>query len=398
MLFNKIQPLEEENFASPFDFAKYILVWRLSWIFTVLFAMLTFAIFFYNPLSALYYGTAFVVCIGTNIYLIKTTNFQNVFWIFTLAVSTIIILSMHTLLNMLHYADIVWTACIVVFSYIGLGNRVGNYFLALHATNFLIFYVFGINLHIDKLKNLNSIELGSGILEFLIALFTLTYLLRTYIQLQVENEAKLMQLNESLQQKNNENRILMQEIHHRIKNNLQLVVSLLRMQQDEIGDQQAEKSFDAAIHRIHSISLIHQKLYQNDQLNHFNFQAYVEELTQEIKSIQQPHLIVDMQLKLNIREVGLKTIVPLGLILNELITNSFKHGFHANKVNQLFLEISQESDETILLRYTDSGEWKTDAKKGFGSELMDLLVQQMEGSHTFENGHYEFRLRNLDLE
>ncbi len=398
MRFGKIQPLEENHFKSSFDFAKYILVWRLSWIFTILFAVLTISIFFYNPLSSLYYGIAFLVCVFTTTYLIKTTNFLSVFWIFAIAVSTIVIASMHTLLNMLHYADIVWTACIVVFSYIGLGNRVGNFFLILHSANFLVFYIFGMNLHIANLKSLNDIELWSGLLEFLIALFSLTYLLRTFIKLQIENEAKLIHLNENLKQKNNENRILMQEIHHRIKNNLQLVVSLLRMQQDEIEHEDAEKSFDSAINRIHSISLIHQKLYQNNQLNHFNFQSYVEELTQEIKSIQQPHLVVDMQLKLAINEIGLKTIVPLGLILNELITNSFKHGFDVKKVNQLFLEIIQESEEKIMLRYTDSGEWKSEAKKGFGSELMDLLVQQMEGTMKLEKGHYEFHLRNLDLD
>jgi two-component sensor histidine kinase len=104
----------------------------------------------------------------------------------------------------------------------------------------------------------------------------------------------------------------------------------------------------------------------------------------------------------DIPEIGLKSIVPLGLLLNELISNSLEHGFSDQKEGKIYIFV-QEKEQFIILNYSDNGTWKSDPilnKPSFGLELIDLLTEQLEGNkqlETNESGsHYSFKFKNLD--
>ena len=393
------QPLKEQKqLHSDYKNGVYKLLKRLSWVFTGLFVPLTFIIYPLNALSSLFYAITAAICIFSLIYLYRKKETKLIFWIFSIAASGIVIFSMHTLLNMLHYSDILWAACTVIFAYIGLGRKIGLFFLVLHMISFSLFYIFGMNLHIQNLKFLTPFEIYGGLLEILVSLFSLTYLIILYLKIQGYTELKLIEANEKLTQKNAENLMLLKEIHHRIKNNLQLVISLLRMQKEELNSPEIKHQFNEAIHRIMSISLIHQKLYENENLKRFELIEYIEELIAEIKSLSPETQEINLKLDIQINAVGMKTIVPLGLILNELITNSFKHAFKSATKKEIYIHIHSETDQLVKVKYSDSGTWIENQKPGFGSELIELLVEQMDGNFIKKESEYTFVLQNLDLD
>lgn len=393
------QPLKEQKqLHSDYQNGIYKLLKRLSWVFTALFVPLTFIIYPLNALSSLFYAITAAISVFSLIYLHRKKDTKLIFWIFTIAASGIVIFSMHTLLNMLHYSDILWAACTVIFAYIGLGRKVGLFFLVLHMISLSLFYIFGMNLHIQHLKFLTQIELFGGLFEILVSLFSLTYLIILYLKIQGYTELKLIEANEKLTQKNTENLVLLKEIHHRIKNNLQLVISLLRMQKEELNTPEIKHQFNEAIHRIMSISLIHQKLYENENLKRFELIEYIEELIAEIKSLSPETQEINLKLDIQINAVGMKTIVPLGLILNELITNSFKHAFKSATQKEIYIHIHSETDQLVKVKYNDSGTWIENQKPGFGSELIELLVEQMDGNFIKKGSEYTFVLQNLDLD
>jgi two-component sensor histidine kinase len=170
------------------------------------------------------------------------------------------------------------------------------------------------------------------------------------------------------------------------------------MQKEELNSPEIKHQFNEAIHRIMSISLIHQKLYENENLKRFELIEYIEELITEIKSLSPETQDIDLKLDIQVNAVGMKTIVPLGLILNELITNSFKHAFKSTPQKEIYIHIHSEVGQLLKVKYNDSGTWIENQKPGFGSELIELLVEQMDGNFIKKESEYTFVLQNLDLD
>lgn len=381
------------------DKGKYLLIYRLSLILSTLFLLLSVLTTYTNPLSAIFYIVSFVICISSYVYLILTNKINHIFWIFTISASIVVTISLNTLLTTLHYPDFIWSVCTIVFAYIGLGKRYGTIFLIFHVISLTYYFTFGINEHIALLKVLSFGEQMSVLLEMLTAFFALTYLINQYLGFQSYTEKQLSIKNKELIAKNIQNELLMKEIHHRIKNNLQLVISLLRMQSYEIKNPDAQNHFSEAINRIMTISIIHQKLYQSEELQHFDLSNYIYELIDEIKALQEKETEVKVDLGVNLDAIGLKTIVPLGLMMNELITNSFKHVFRHGQKNEIEIHIEKMTEGHIFFSYRDNGIWKdNEGKSGFGVELIELLAAQMDGSLQRKDSYYQFKLKNLDLD
>ncbi len=387
------------DFISDFNNkGKFLLVWRLSIILSGLFAIASILTFFSDLYSCFLYLISFFVCLFCFIYLKITKNTRHIFWIFTISASLIVTFSLNTLLSTLHYPDFIWAICTIVFAYIGLGKKYGIYFLIFHVLSMISFFVFGINEHIIRLTPLGTNLQISVLFEMITAFFALTYLIIQYLHFQTYTEKVLLETNIELSKKNKEITILMKEIHHRIKNNLQLVISLLRMQRAEIDSKDVQYYFTEAINRVMSISIIHQKLYQREDIKNFDFEDYIDDLIQEVKSFQEYNFNVEFEVSIHVKDIGLKTLVPLGLLLNELLTNSYKHAFTEGTQNKVLISINQLTRDKINLLYKDSGTWKESATKGFGLELVDLLTSQLEGNQEKTGNQFEFSLRNLDLE
>jgi PAS domain S-box-containing protein len=189
------------------------------------------------------------------------------------------------------------------------------------------------------------------------------------------------QIQESLKEKD----ILLKEIHHRVKNNFQIISGLLFLQSQNVADSESEKVLEESQNRIHSMALIHKKLYQTGDLAKINFSEYanglVEDLFNSYGVTQEsviPDITVNPQVSLNI-----DSAIPCGLIINELVTNALKYAFPGGKGN-IYLTSYIQGDRTYLI-IADNGvglpsEEELSKKETLGLSLVETLVGQLHGS------------------
>lgn len=207
----------------------------------------------------------------------------------------------------------------------------------------------------------------------------------------LEQNKALQAEKEKLERANERIHVLIKEIHHRVKNNLQVVASLLRLQSETIEDVRLQQVFGQSQSRVASMALIHEKLYKGDDLAHIDLTQYLKELFAELVQLNNVsdriryHTRIDQGLTLD-----LDTMVPLGLVLNELITNSFKHAFHGRDGGTIDLSINRVSDTEFDLIYTDDGTGMPQDKLAhdgatLGMSLIDSLVEQLNGFLTVES-------------
>ncbi|MFD2602676.1 tetratricopeptide repeat-containing sensor histidine kinase [Flavobacterium suzhouense] len=194
--------------------------------------------------------------------------------------------------------------------------------------------------------------------------------------------------NRKLQRLVDEKEWLVKEIHHRVKNNLQIVISLLNTQSAYLDNDDALEAIQNSQHRMHAMSLIHQKLYQTDNLSSINMSWYIKELAEYLKDSFDDDDKIKFKLKLSEIELDVAQAVPLGLILNEAISNAIKYAFpeHKGIINILF----EEKDEHYLLRIEDNGiglpeNFESNESDSLGMNLMMGLAEQLDGTFSIES-------------
>lgn len=201
---------------------------------------------------------------------------------------------------------------------------------------------------------------------------------------------ELLEEKEKLEHANARISVLIREIHHRVKNNLQVVSSMLRLQAGTIQDEGLRQSFTQSQSRVASMALIHEKLYKGGDLAQVDLAQYIRELFKELVQLNEveeriryrtaidPDLVLDLD-----------TMVPLGLILNELITNSFKHAFTDGRQGFINLRIHRAEQGEVDLHYSDNGtgipEDRLHANDTLGRSLTESLVEQLNGFMTMES-------------
>ena len=185
--------------------------------------------------------------------------------------------------------------------------------------------------------------------------------------------------------------MLLREIHHRVKNNLQLVSSLLTLQGRSISEETAQNAIQDGKNRVRSMALIHQDLYNRENLKGVSVKEYLEKLTSELFSTYKiTGDKVDLVLDIDDIELDVDTMIPLGLIINELLTNSLKYAFE-NKENGTITVRLKEKEEKFYLQISDDGEGYDPNEvraNSFGTTLINALTEQIEGemTHDLTNG------------
>lgn len=206
----------------------------------------------------------------------------------------------------------------------------------------------------------------------------------------------LRKKNEQITAVLNEKEILLKEIHHRVKNNLQIISSLLRMQSRNLEDAGAKEALKESENRIHSMAMIHQDLYQEDDLRGVDMPGYIDKLMNHILfSFKRKDNNIEVHKTIEDIKLDIDTVIPLGLILNELITNSFKYAFHKDHGSTITLELKEEQ-EKLHLRVADNGSTATDketAGSGFGSKMINALAMKLKADINVDkkNG-YEIKM------
>ncbi|HSP40837.1 MAG TPA: histidine kinase dimerization/phosphoacceptor domain -containing protein [Gillisia sp.] len=236
------------------------------------------------------------------------------------------------------------------------------------------------------------------IVALIIGALLLLLLYRNY-RLKQRSNHKLKVLNEELAHKNilldkhnAENELLLKEIHHRVKNNLELVKSLISLQSAQLEDSATKDAMIASQNRVQSMGIIHQKLYQGENLGSIEMKDYFLNLGEGILDTFNAEDKVKIECAMDSLELDVDTAVPIGLIVNELLTNALKYAFPENRNGTIQISLSHASPETLSLKVIDNGVGKDAGAEpkgtGFGSQLIQLLTQQLNGTmtETSENG------------
>ncbi|SFZ93972.1 Two-component sensor histidine kinase, contains HisKA and HATPase domains [Flaviramulus basaltis] len=215
-----------------------------------------------------------------------------------------------------------------------------------------------------------------------IGIISLILMFRNY-RLKRMSNLKLGTLNQELNIKNQQNELLLKEIHHRVKNNLELVKSLISLQSAQLEDSETKDAMIASQNRVQSMGIIHQKLYQGENLGSIEMKDYFLNLGEGILDTFNADEKVKIECAMDNLELDVDTAVPIGLIVNELLTNALKYAFPKNSEGNISISLSKSNPETLILKVIDNGIGKTKglAPKGtgFGSQLIKLLTQQLNG-------------------
>jgi two-component sensor histidine kinase len=198
--------------------------------------------------------------------------------------------------------------------------------------------------------------------------------------------------------------VLLKEIHHRVKNNLQIISSLLNLQSAYIGDNEVKEIFIESQNRVKSMALIHEKLYLSGNLSEINFSEYLRELiTNLLNSYRNKLSSIDLEIKIDNLELNVDFSVNLGLVINELVTNTLKHAFpdgngSGGTKSKLYvlLNVIDKSKFKIILKDNGCGFPETlDFRntQSLGMQLVVSLVDQLKGKIELNrNGGTEFIL------
>jgi PAS domain S-box-containing protein len=187
--------------------------------------------------------------------------------------------------------------------------------------------------------------------------------------------------------------VLLKEIHHRVKNNLQTVASMLSLQSEHIKDKKKLSVFTESQNRIRAITLIHEKLYQSSDLSKVGMDEYFESLVDNLVRAysRRPSKITTL-IDAEENYLGIDTAIPCGLIVSELVSNCLKHAFPKGKKGEIRINLRQKSDRQFSLQVWDNGigfPQGLDFRHtgSLGLQLVDMFIQQLNGTIEMNNHH-----------
>ncbi|WP_289660062.1 tetratricopeptide repeat-containing sensor histidine kinase [Flavobacterium panacagri] len=246
---------------------------------------------------------------------------------------------------------------------------------------------------LDKSKLLINFSIGIILLLFIIiGLFYNHYQLKQKNNKKLELKEKEISLkNKSLQNLVLEKEWLIKEIHHRVKNNLQTVMSLLNSQTEFIEDDLALSTIKSSQLRIHAMSLIHQKLYMSENIASINMPIYINELVEYLRDSFHSNQHIRFVIDIEELELEVTQAIPVGLIINEAVTNALKYAFPDNRDGIISLSlISTESDQyTLTVKDNGIGIPINDnkVKTSFGMSLIKGLCEDLDAVFSIENNN-----------
>ena len=400
--------IPKHTFQDPAELAKFSLTWKVALMFLVVVGLSTIISFLEaDPFFPHYLFVWTVVTLGL-IYLFYSKNYKVVSIGISIGATLAIISSIYFVRDVSHVIEILWMIVIVLFCFFTLGSLWGSIFIIVEIIIYVVYFNTLFYKDMGSLNNITTSIHWIMSIEFSFALFLIGYITHQFrvvnshaIKMKDEAYEAIIREKEVINRQNAEKTVLLQEIHHRVKNNLQVIVSLLRTQASELKSEEAKRNFDEAISRVMTMSLIHQKMYESKDLNNLNIEDYFQTLINEI--ILSSGKKDELKLALRVEAVGLdlEIIVPLALIINELVSNSLKHAFEEQK-GAISIAIAPKNDGFLTLTFQDNGKWKEPSGNSFGLQLIDVFTEQLDGSFKREISEsgtkYNFTLRSKKMD
>jgi two-component sensor histidine kinase len=240
----------------------------------------------------------------------------------------------------------------------------------------------------ETLESINFLNVGTTGLVVIVIMVYFSRTISVKDDALIEANLELERRNKEISEQHEHQKILIKEIHHRVKNNLQIISSLMSLQQRSLEDEEVLEVLNESKRRVEAIALIHQKLYQDEKVNRVNFNSYLDELM-ESQQVMNP--MVKCTLDADEAVLSLDIAVPLGLIVSEMITNSIKHAFHQTENPELKITLSRNGDEYELL-VQDNGvglplDFNLNEPTSLGTEIIVALTDQIDAKIEYSNDH-----------
>jgi len=196
---------------------------------------------------------------------------------------------------------------------------------------------------------------------------------------------ELKKKEQQIQKDLNERGVLLQEIHHRVKNNMQIIKSLINLQARQVKGKTIVNVFDECIHRIHSMALVHEQLYKSRDFANISFKEYAEKIAEELLRTYNIGENISLDLKIDDIYFGIDTAIPCGLILNEMFTNALKHAFPDRKKGRIRISLKLLKDKSYEFIFQDNGigipdNIDFDKTESLGLQLIKILTEQIDGT------------------
>ena len=188
-----------------------------------------------------------------------------------------------------------------------------------------------------------------------------------------------------------EKEVMLKEIHHRVKNNLQIVRSLIRFQTDKVSDPATMELFNECVNRVGAMALVHEQTYMSKDLANIDVSGYLNSLIRDLVYAYNIRLKLNMDVDIQVKTLGVDTLTPLGLLINEVISNSFKHAFAGREEGTIIVHLSGTEEGGLLLRIGDDGVGMPDFGKwekpsSLGMELIQTLAGQLNATMVLQPG------------
>jgi len=377
--------------------------------FNSIFVFLLSIIYYFFEYEAFWASVyAWVVALGLHIAFVKTRRYRLIGFIYSFHAVLFLTFTLNFMPNVIHAIEFFWMIIFIIYTFFTIGKTQGYFLLICSFAGVAWYFANNFAENIEMLAgNMDPYRVTATIINIFVACVLIAYLVNQFIILTSYSENQVKKANLELEKQNRivqaqheEKTIMLKEIHHRVKNNLQVISSLLRLQSYEIDEESTRLHFQDAVYRVIAMALIHEKMYQNKNLGQIDLRDYLESLAAGLIDTYASNSKVTIQIESGISSLGNDTLVPVALIFNELITNSLKHAFvdvGAGEINVIITEGFLSDDFSFI--YKDNGTWKSDGRKNsFGLELISTLTEQLDGkvTRTFDKGtRYEFHLKNI---
>lgn len=373
--------------------SKYLLAYRISIFLVISIAILNVPLFVYfSPIVGIVSFVALVVILLAAIRIRATGKYHTPMLVLNLVGMLACLFTLFSVTDQPHIVDLIWMTINILLSFLILGQIWGVIISTIHGCAIALYFVLFSQSQMALLRDISDEQTYLISLNAFIGFSIISYLSWQNIRtnelakkhLNLAQEALQDQYNIILKQ-NDEKTVMLKEIHHRVKNNLQIITSLLRLQARELENPEAIAKFKDATHRVIAMSMIHEKMYQSDHLSTLRMKEYLHDLSSDLVTSYQSGYPVRINIECDVDSVGLRSVVPLALILNELISNSLKYAFDEYENCSISISFLRYGTDQCKLFYKDSGTWKAPARKdSFGMDLIDSLINQLEGTMTTE--------------
>jgi len=376
------------DYYSKMDIGKFNLIWKINIILVPIFFIRFSVHLYFENLTWIASIIACIISVVNLILLFSSRKFKLI-GVLSVVIGVLMCQYLIFFVDDSHLmVEIMWSILISIYSFFILNS--------IYGTLVLLVNIFGIIIYCNYF-NPNIYFIVSMDIETILNFIGVALIMSFIIQILINN---ISEINTKYESEIDRNKILLKEVHHRVKNNLQIISSLLKLQGASSKDDVLQCHFIEAINRVKSMALIHEKMYRTNELSGVNIEEYLRALLYDIADALSYSRKVELNVYSEIDKIDIKSMVPVSLIFNELITNSIKHGFSGCEGGVISVMIIRKSNY-IQIEYYDSGVWKINIEDdSFGKELIEILTEQLDGVHHLEKNNgtlykFEFPIDNI---